>query len=49
VRQDAYILDNGRREDTSWVLWARDPSGFVSRSGTPTDLKNVSNPRNLQD
>ena len=39
---------HGRGEDTGWVLWDRDQSGFVSRWGTLTGLRGVQNPRKLE-
>lgn len=39
---------HARGEDTGWVLWDRNSSGFVSRWGTLTGLKNVDNPRKLE-
>lgn len=39
---------HGRGEDTGWVLWDRDQSGFVSRWGSLTGLAGVGNPRKLE-
>ena len=39
---------HGRGEDTGWVLWDRDQSGFVSRWGNLTGLEGVGNPRKLE-
>jgi len=39
---------HGRGEDTGWVLWDRNSSGFVSRWGLLTDLRGVDNPRKLE-
>ncbi|MCP4570845.1 MAG: carbohydrate binding family 9 domain-containing protein [bacterium] len=39
---------HGRGEDTGWVLWDRDQSGFVSRWGELTGLKDVPAPRQLE-
>ena len=39
---------HGRGEDTGWVTWERNLSGFVSRWGTLTGLRGVSNPRKLE-
>jgi hypothetical protein len=39
---------HGRGEDTSWVTYERNLSGFVSRWGTLTGLRGVQNPRKLE-
>ena len=39
---------HGRGEDTGWVMWDRNASGFVSRWGTLTGLRGVDNPRKLE-
>ncbi len=44
----AYRWLHGRGEDTGWVLWDRNASGFVSRWGTLTGLREVANPRKLE-
>jgi len=44
----AYRWMHGRGEDTGWVMWDRNASGFVSRWGTLTGLKGVRNPRKLE-
>ena len=44
----AYRWLHGRGEDTGWVLWERDQSGFVSRWGNLTGLQGVDNPRKLE-
>jgi len=44
----AYRWLHGRGEDTGWVMWDRNSSGFVSRWGTLTGLRGVSNPRQLE-
>lgn len=44
----AYRWMHGRGEDTGWVLWERDQSGFVSRWGNLTGLRGVENPRKLE-
>lgn len=44
----AYRWLHGRGEDTAWVLWDRNASGFVSRWGTLTGLRGVANPRKLE-
>ena len=44
----AYRWLHGRGEDTAWVLWDRNASGFVSRWGTLTGLRGVVNPRKLE-
>ncbi len=38
----------GRAEDTGWVVWDRNASGFVSRWGTLTGLRDIPNPRKLE-
>ena len=43
-----YRWMHGRGEDTGWVLWERDQSGFVSRWGRLTGLAGVANPRELE-
>jgi hypothetical protein len=37
-----------RGEDTGWVTWDREQSGFVSRWGTLTGITGVENPRTLE-
>ena len=44
----AYRWLHGRGEDTGWVMWDRNASGFVSRWGTLTGLRGVANPRKLE-
>jgi len=44
----AYRWMHGRGEDTGWVLWDRETSGFVSRWGNLTGLRGVDNPRKLE-
>lgn len=44
----AYRWLHGRGEDTGWVMWDRNASGFVSRWGTLTGLRGVENPRKLE-
>ncbi len=44
----AYRWLHGRGEDTGWVLWDRDQSGFVSRWGNLTGLEGVDNPHKLE-
>ena len=39
---------HSRGEDTGWVTWERELSGFVSRWGTLTGLYDVQNPRALE-
>ncbi len=39
---------HGRGEDTGWVNWDRDQSGFISNWGTLTGLRDVENPRKLE-
>lgn len=39
---------HGRGEDTGWVMWDRNVSGFVSRWGDLTGLRGVDNPRKLE-
>ncbi|MBE0566418.1 MAG: carbohydrate binding family 9 domain-containing protein [Krumholzibacteria bacterium] len=39
---------HGRGEDTGWVLWERDQSGFVSRWGNLAGLEGVGSPRKLE-
>jgi len=39
---------HARGEDTGWVLWDRNSSGFVSRWGKLTGLRQVDNPRKLE-
>ena len=39
---------HGRGEDTGWVMWDRNASGFVSRWGTLTGLRGVENPSKLE-
>ena len=39
---------HARGEDTGWVTWERQLSGFVSRWGTLTGLAGVENPRALE-
>ena len=39
---------HGRGEDTGWVTWDRNLSGFVSRWGNLTGLRGVENPRKLE-
>jgi hypothetical protein len=39
---------HSRGEDTGWVTWDRNASGFVSRWGTLTGLRGVENPRKLE-
>lgn len=39
---------HGRGEDTGWVLWDRETTGFVNRWGTLTGLRDVANPRQLE-
>jgi len=39
---------HGRGEDTGWVIWDRELSGFVNRWGTLTGLRGVENPRQLE-
>ena len=43
-----YRWMHGRGEDTGWVLWERDQSGFVSRWGRLSGLEDVANPRKLE-
>ena len=43
-----YRWMHGRGEDTGWVLWDRDQSGFVSRWGALTGLRDVPAPRQLE-
>ncbi|MFT7700111.1 MAG: hypothetical protein ACI8S7_001948 [Candidatus Krumholzibacteriia bacterium] len=44
----AYRWMHGRGEDTGWVLWDHETSGFVSRWGNLTGLRGVDNPRKLE-
>ncbi len=44
----AYRWLHGRGEDTGWVMWDRNASGFVSRWGYLTGLRGVENPRKLE-
>jgi hypothetical protein len=44
----AYRWMHGRGEDTGWVMWDRNASGFVSRWGYLTGLRGVDNPRKLE-
>jgi len=44
----AYRWLHGRGEDTGWVLWDRNASGFVSRWGNLTGLRGVKNPSKLE-
>lgn len=44
----AYRWLHGRGEDTGWVMWDRNASGFVSRWGNLTGLRGVANPRKLE-
>ncbi len=44
----AYRWLHGRGEDTGWVMWDRNSSGFVSRWGTLTGLRGVENPSKLE-
>ncbi len=44
----AYRWMHGRGEDTGWVMWDRNASGFVSRWGYLTGLRGVTNPRKLE-
>jgi hypothetical protein len=44
----AYRWLHGRGEDTGWVYWERNVSGFVSRWGYLTGLRGVANPRKLE-
>jgi len=39
---------HGRGEDTGWVNWDREESGFVNRFGTLTGLRGVQNPSKLE-
>jgi Domain of unknown function (DUF5916)/Carbohydrate family 9 binding domain-like len=39
---------HGRGEDMGWVTWDRNLSGFVSRWGNLTGLRNIENPRKLE-
>lgn len=39
---------HGRGEDTGWAMWDRNASGFVSRWGTLTGLRGVTNPHRLE-
>ncbi len=39
---------HGRGEDTGWVVWDREESGFVNRFGTLTGLRGVENPNKLE-
>lgn len=43
-----YRYMHGRGEDTAWVTWDRELSGFVSRFGTVTGLANIPAPRQLE-
>lgn len=43
-----YRWMHGRGEDTGWVMWERNASGFVSRWGTLTGLRGVENPNKLE-
>jgi hypothetical protein len=43
-----YRYMHGRGEDTAWVTWNRDQSGFVSRFGALTGLEDVPPPRQLE-
>ena len=43
-----YRWMHGRAEDTGWVTWDRNTSGFVSRWGTLTGLQGVATPRKLE-
>ena len=43
-----YRYMHGRGEDTAWVTWDREISGFVSRFGTVTGLANIPAPRQLE-
>lgn len=42
-----YRYMHGRGEDTSWVTWDRDNSGFVSRFGQLTGIEDIPAPRQL--
>ncbi len=44
----AYRWLHGRGEDTGWVMWDRNASGFVSRWGNLTGLTGVENPSKLE-
>ena len=39
---------HGRGEDTGWVVWDREESGFVNRFGTLTGLRGIDNPSKLE-
>ena len=43
-----YRWMHSRGEDIGWVIWDRNASGFVSRWGTLTGLRDVTNPRKLE-
>ncbi len=43
-----YRWMHGRGEDTGWVSWDRELSGFVSRFGTLTGMNGLEAPRNLE-
>jgi hypothetical protein len=43
-----YRYMHGRGEDTAWITWDRDKSGFVSRFGTLTGLRGIPAPRQLE-
>jgi hypothetical protein len=43
-----YRYMHGRGEDTAWVTWNREQSGFVSRFGTLVGMEDVPPPRQLE-
>ncbi len=45
---EVYRYMHGRGEDTAWVTWPRESSGFVSRFGRLSGLRGVPAPRQLE-
>ncbi len=43
-----YRYMHGRGEDTAWITWDREKSGFVSRFGSLTGLRGIPAPRQLE-
>jgi hypothetical protein len=43
-----YRYMHRRGEDTAWVIWDQETSGFVSRFGELTDIEGVRSPRQLE-
>ncbi|MFH1843541.1 MAG: DUF5916 domain-containing protein, partial [bacterium] len=43
-----YRYMHGRGEDTGWVCWDRETTGFISRFGELTDIRGIRPPRQLE-